>query len=56
MFKKVNVAVSRLVNHKGLSFSVSDTKEMDRPVKHKMIMKPKKKKDKRYGSNHKNKS
>ena len=54
--KNINVAIDRSVNHKGLSFSVSPIKKIDTPVKHKMIIKPKKKKGKKNGLNHKNKS
>lgn len=48
-FNKVNIAIDRKINHKGLSFSVSDTKEIDTPIKHKMIVKPKNKKEKKNG-------
>jgi hypothetical protein len=54
----VNIAVEKAINHKGLSFSASPVKdkELNEPVKHKMIVKPKNKKDKEDALNNKDKS
>jgi hypothetical protein len=50
--ENINIAVNRMINHKGLGFSVSSTKEIDTPISHKMIIKPKKKKEKKNVINH----
>jgi hypothetical protein len=51
--ERINIIVAKSINHKGLSFSVSPTKKIETPIRHKMIIKPKKKKEKKNGTNDK---